>query len=79
MELKKHIEVLLGQEAAGKVLKAADSGLTIVVAGPQGPTGKSTLCRLLNENGYKSVEAYEMKESDNNTANIVITLNRFVR
>lgn len=70
---------LLGESTAHEVLTAAESGLPIVIDGRQGPTGKSTLCKVLRGYGYEVMEAYEKEESNDNTASIVITLNQFIR
>lgn len=73
------LKSLLGEKTATAVIEAAKSGLPILITGRQGPTGKSTLCKILQKNGYEAAEVYEKEESNNNTAHIVITLNQFVR
>lgn len=77
--MKELLKNLLGEEDTERVLKAVQTGLTVVIDGKQGPTGKTTLCNELNKNGIHAVERWEMEQSDNNAAYIVITLNKFVR
>lgn len=33
----------------------------IIIGGRQGPTGKSTLCKVLRKHGYKALEMHEQK------------------
>lgn len=51
-----YLESLLGKREKNKLLKALKGGLFIVITGPHGATGKTTLCRVLRERGYNVVE-----------------------
>lgn len=56
MEFKEYLEMVLGKREKNKLLGALKEGLLIVIDGPSGATGKTTLCRVLREHGYNVVE-----------------------
>ena len=54
-----YIVPLLGERRAKELAKALKNGKTIIIGGTQGPTGKTTLCRKLQEAGYPAVEYHD--------------------
>lgn len=60
MNLKNYLESLLGKQRAQEVLEAKAQGRPILVCGEQGPTGKSTLCRVLNRMGATALEQHDL-------------------
>ena len=61
MKFDDYLNMVLGKKKARELKqhKRAEKDF-IVVAGPQGPTGKSTLCRVLEKHGYHVVEGYRV-------------------
>lgn len=68
----------LNPKQRGKIVKAIKLGLPVVVAGRNGPTGKTTLTNNLRAVGVKAAELWELeeKEDDKNTAGVFIVLNQ---
>lgn len=64
MEFDHYLETLLGADSARSLLKAIAAGKTIIISGPQGPTGKSTLCRVLKKRGVSAFEQMDVYEVD---------------
>lgn len=62
MELKEYLKELLGERTAQELLGAAAEGRTIIISGPNGPTGKSTLCAVLKKAGVSAVERKDVYE-----------------
>lgn len=58
MNLKTYLVYLLGEKQAKELLTAAEEGQTIVITGEQ-CTGKTTLCKVLQERGYSAVEDFD--------------------
>lgn len=81
LELSDVFRPYFSEDEAKSLANAVKSGLPIIINGVQKPTGKTTLCQKLRELGFNVSERWELpkKESDNNAANIVITLNKKVR
>lgn len=73
------LRIYLPKETAMRTASAICLGLDVIVDGPQGPTGKSTVCRKLREIGVNAKERWQIKESDNNSASVVITLNEMIK
>lgn len=65
-----YLEDLLGPEKARRLAKAVRDGKTIIITGPQGPTGKTTLWDTLRKAGYPVIEKWNTYE---------ISLRKFVR
>ena len=49
----------LTKQQQNDVAKAIKSGTPIIISGKQGPTGKTTLTRILRENGITAYEEWE--------------------
>ena len=62
MELKEYLKESLGKRTAQELLGAAAEGRTIIISGPNGPTGKSTLCAVLKKAGVSAIERKDMYE-----------------
>ena len=62
MELKTYLKDLLGDQESQKLIDAIAARKTIVISGPQGPTGKSTLCAVLRKAGASAVERMDVYE-----------------
>ena len=62
MELRAYLKKLLGECTAQELLDAAAEGRTIIISGPNGPTGKSTLCAVLKKAGVSAVERKDVYE-----------------
>lgn len=62
MEFDMYLKKLLGEDAARDLLRAITEGKTIIISGPQGPTGKSTLCRVLKKRGVSASEQMDVYE-----------------
>lgn len=62
MNLSPYLIDLLGAQKAWQLLNAIAAGKTILVSGPNGPTGKSTLCRVLKKAGASAVEQGDVYE-----------------
>lgn len=57
-----YLKSILTPEQIAGLKEAIASGKTIIIKGEPGPTGKSTLKRILNKNGAKAIEGYETFE-----------------
>ena len=81
MDLTEVLGKYFSQDETAKIAGAIRSGLPIIINGAQEPTGKTTLCEKLRELGFNVSERWELpkKESNNNAANIVITLNKVLK
>ena len=81
MDLTEVLEKYFSEDETAKIAGAIHSGLPIIINGAQEPTGKTTLCEKLRELGFNVSERWELpkKESNNNAANIVITLNKVLK
>lgn len=81
MNLTEVLEKYFSEDETAKIAGAIRSGLPIIINGAQEPTGKTTLCEKLRELGFNVSERWELpkKESNNNAANIVITLNKVLK
>lgn len=67
MQFNDYLKKLLGEDSAHDLLKAISNGKIIVISGPQGPTGKSTLCRVLKRRGvpaFEQMDVYEVNIPD---------------
>lgn len=62
MEFNRYLKKLLGENSARDLQKAISEGKTIIISGPHGPTGKSTLCRVLKKRGVPAVEQMDVYE-----------------
>lgn len=60
MQFEKYLKDLLGEKEAQNLLAAIRDGKTIVIHGPQGPTGKSTLCRVLQDRYIPAIEQFDV-------------------
>ena len=60
--LTNYMNALLGKESAHEMVDAIQNQKTILIRGTQGPTGKTTLCRLLREHGIAAVEEKDVYE-----------------
>ncbi len=60
--LTNYMNSLLGEKAALELLKAIQNQKTILIRGPHGPTGKTTLCRMLRKHGASAVEEKDVYE-----------------
>lgn len=79
MKLEKLLSKYFSECEANKILTILKKDVLIIIDGIQGPTGKTTLCRKLNELGYCAVERREINEKRNdNTVSIVISLNKII-
>lgn len=58
-ELKSYLYSILSKKQVEEINTALKDGKTIIIKGPSGPTGKTTLKKILQKNGYRSVEEYE--------------------
>ena len=81
MDLTEVLGKYFPEDETAKIACAIRSGLPIIIDGTQDPTGKTTLCEKLRELGFNVSERWELpkKESNNNAANIVITLNKVLK
>lgn len=81
MDLTEVLGKYFSEDETAKIACAIRSGLPIIINGAQEPTGKTTLCEKLRELGFNVSERWELpkKESNNNAANIVITLNKVLK
>ena len=81
MDLTEVLEKYFSEDETAKIACAIRSGLPIIIDGTQDPTGKTTLCKELCELGFDAVESWktQKEESNNNAANIVITLNKVLK
>lgn len=60
--LTNYLNSLLGEKAALELLEAIQNQKTVLIRGAQGPTGKTTLCRVLREHGVAAVEEKDVYE-----------------
>ena len=60
--LTNYMNALLGEKVALELSEAIQNQKTILIRGTQGPTGKTTLCRLLREHGIAAVEEKDVYE-----------------
>lgn len=60
--LNNYLISLLGKESAHEIVDAIQNQKTILIRGAQGPTGKTTLCRVLREHGVAAVEEKDVYE-----------------
>lgn len=60
--LTNYLNSLLGEKAALELLEAIQNQKTVLIRGAQGPTGKTTLCRILREHGIAAVEEKDVYE-----------------
>ena len=60
--LTNYLNSLLGEKAALELLEATQNQKTVLIRGAQGPTGKTTLCRVLGEHGVAAVEEKDVYE-----------------
>ena len=60
--LTNYLNSLLGEKATLELLDAIQNQKTVLIRGAQGPTGKTTLCRVLREHGAAAVEAKDVFE-----------------
>ena len=60
--LTNYMNALLGEKAALKLSEAIQNQKTVLIRGAQGPTGKTTLCRILREHGIAAVEEKDVYE-----------------
>ena len=78
--LKKYLK----SDEAEQLVLPIMQGIPVLIDGIQGPTGKSTLCKGLNELGVTAYECWEVKKTElfkkdnDNTVYIIIVLNEFV-
>lgn len=64
ISLRAYLTEMLGLHAAGEILSMSSQEKEqryIIIDGRQGPTGKSTLCKVLRKHGYKVLEMHEQK------------------
>lgn len=74
--LKSTLRSYLDEKQAHQVIQGIQIGLPIVICGIHKPTGKTTLCKALQELGVNAKEAWEKEESNSNDVYIAITLNQ---
>ena len=60
--LTNYLNSLLGKESALEIVDALRNQKTILIRGAQGPTGKTTLCRIPREHGVAAVEEKDVYE-----------------
>lgn len=60
--LNNYLISLLGKESAHEIVDAIQNQKTILIRGAQGPTGKTTLCRVLRAHGIAAVEEKDVYE-----------------
>lgn len=59
-----YLKSMIGPEAAKEILsmtKTEKEQIFIIIDGRGGPTGKSTLSRILQNHGYRTLELYQHK------------------
>lgn len=64
ISLRAYLTEMLGLHAAREILSMSSQEKEqryIIIDGRQGPTGKSTLCKVLRKHGYKVLEMHEQK------------------
>lgn len=76
MEFKDYLIETVGKKHANRLLrmtKKEKERIPIIVTGDRSGTGKSTLIRVLNANGYHAIESYECEIIElNNVINDMI-------
>lgn len=77
MTLSTYLKELLGETKAHDLIAACKTGRTIAIAGPQGPTGKTTICRVLTKAGYRAIEVMSASTIENRA--YVVSLNHFIK
>ena len=77
MTLSTYLKELLGETKAHDLIAACKAGRTVAIAGPQGPTGKTTLCRVLTKAGYRAIEETLIPTIENNA--FVVILNHIIK
>ncbi len=81
-ELKTLLTQYLSKENAEWLATVLSKETLILIDGRQGATGKTTLCKALNELGYHAEEVWRYhadKKSDSNGVSITITLNKMIK
>lgn len=63
-----YLQSVLSNYDIERLKDAIELGQTIIIAGPQGPTGKTTLVKYLRERGVNVLEEHEVQ---------TFTLNKF--
>lgn len=58
LKLKEYLSLLVGENNADFVIEAAKRGIEIRICGVEIPTGKTTLCQMLCDNGYNAQEVW---------------------
>lgn len=74
--LESALRSYLDEKQAHQVIQGIQIGLPVVICGSHKPTGKTTLCKTLQELGVSTKEAWEKEESKSNDVYIAITLNQ---
>lgn len=74
--LENALRAYLDEKQVHQVIHGIQIGLQIVICGSHKPTGKTTLCKILQELGVSTKEAWEKEESNSNDVYIAITLNQ---
>ena len=72
---------LIGEEQTGNLVSILSvfPKIPVHITGIQSPTGKSTLCRKLRENGINAFEDWELEDREKDNSNAVyieIALNK---
>ena len=62
MTLNEYLDDLLGERAARELCAAIADGKTILITGPRGPTGKTTLRDVLKKAGVPAIEQRDVYE-----------------
>lgn len=61
--IPEHIKSLLDNQQLVQLAQSMkDKEQIIIIAGPQGPTGKTTLANYLKSQGYKAYEEWEVQK-----------------
>jgi len=77
--LKNVLSGYLPEETAEKLTAVLNKDTLILIDGAQKPTGKTMLCKKLNELGYNAKEAWEYDaEKDGNAVIVTIRLDRIL-
>lgn len=62
ISFKEYLTAMLGEKEAKKILgmsRKEKENTFIIIAGRPGATGKTTLAKILNNHGYRTLELYE--------------------
>ena len=62
MQMNEYLNNLLGKNEAEKLLDAIRTRKTVLIDGPEGPTGKTTLCHVLQKAGVPAIEKMDTYE-----------------